>query len=494
MSKSQALPSLLVNCSIRFGTSGVRGLVRELNDRICYAFTLAFLQHLEQLGELHPGDEVAIGGDLRESTGRILLAVGLAISDRGYHPRACGRLPSPALALYGLEHRAATVMVTGSHIPDDRNGIKFTRARGEILKADERSIIGQQVTLPDCFDAAGQLQPGYVPDELPESDAAARGYVRRWLEGFAPSLLRGCRLGLYEHSAVGRDLLNEILTGLGAEVVRFGRSDAFIPVDTEAIRPEDVELARRWANEQRFDTILSTDGDSDRPLISDERGRWLRGDVAGILCARFLGADVVVTPVSCNTAVEACDWFSDVRRTRIGSPYVIEAMDQAVAEGARTVVGYEANGGFLIATDIERTEVKLRALPTRDPVVVQLSLLALARDREVALSELLGEVPERFTASDRLQQFPTERSAARLQNLIQGGRAAIEESWGPHFGSVRSTDVTDGLRVTFASGEILHLRPSGNAPEFRCYAEAATDARAREMTSIALSVLETWRG
>jgi phosphomannomutase len=45
---------------------------------------------------------------------------------------------------------------------------------------------------------------------------------------------------------------------------------------------------------------------------------------------------------------------------------------------------------------------------------------------------------------------------------------------------------TDGLRITFANEEVIHLRPSGNAPEFRCYAEAASDERAREITALVL--------
>jgi len=46
---------------------------------------------------------------------------------------------------------------------------------------------------------------------------------------------------------------------------------------------------------------------------------------------------------------------------------------------------------------------------------------------------------------------------------------------------------TDGLRIIFTNEEIIHLRPSGNAPEFRCYAEAKTDARAREITASVLA-------
>ncbi len=139
-----------------------------------------------------------------------------------------------------------------------------------------------------------------------------------------------------------------------------GRSEKFIPVDTEAIRPEDVQLARGLGGKTgKFDAIVSADGDSDRPLVSDEHGNWLRGDIAGILCAKFLEADSISTPVSCNTAVEKCGWFREIRRTRIGSPFVVASMMEATAAGAKRVVGYEANGGFLLNSDIEARREKI---------------------------------------------------------------------------------------------------------------------------------------
>src|SRR5690606_37045572 len=128
---------------------------------------------------------------------------------------------------------------------------------------------------------------------------ALRAFRERYLQAFPAQCLQGTRIGVYGHSAVGRDVLVELYRELGAEVTPLGFSEKFVPVDTEAIRSEDVELALEWANSGDFDTIVSTDGDSDRPLISDERGRWIRGDVAGIVTARYLGADAVATPVSC---------------------------------------------------------------------------------------------------------------------------------------------------------------------------------------------------
>jgi len=72
----------------------------------------------------------------------------------------------------------------------------------------------------------------------------------------------------------------------------------------------------------------------------------VRGDVLGILVAAYLRADVVAAPVSCNTAIEKSGLFPRVLRTRIGSPYVVAALRQALEDGARRAVGFEANGGF----------------------------------------------------------------------------------------------------------------------------------------------------
>jgi phosphomannomutase len=346
------------------------------------------------------------------------------------------------------------------------------------------------VDLPDHFGKDGLFRE---PAPLGPLDAEAElVYLHRWTEAFPPDCLKGKRIGLYGHSAVGRDLLYRIYTNLGAEVEKLGYTDKFVPVDTEAIRPEDVELALRWSEEYAFDAIISTDGDGDRPLISDEQGKWLRGDVAGILCARYFGADVVVTPVSCNTAVEKCEAFNKVIRTRIGSPYVIEEMLRAANEGARRVVGYEANGGFLTASPISVDSGILEPLPTRDAVIVHLGILCASGQRALPISQLMAELPQRFTASNKLKEFATERSNAKILELLEGGTEGIEASF-RELGPVANIDNTDGLRMTFESGEVLHLRPSGNAPELRCYSEADSDTRAKEVNETGIRVMETWR-
>ena len=486
-----SIQELMVCSGVAFGTSGARGLATAMTDRVCYAYTKGFLQYLEGIGELNrAGERVAVGGDFRPSTDRVMAAVCRAADDMGYRAVNCGKVPSPAVALFGLENKIPAMMITGSHIPDDRNGIKFNKVTGEVLKEDEKGMSSQVVELDDALFGADGNFVKVTP--LPEvSPVAGENYVMRYLNYFSHDALNGLRIGVYQHSAVGRDVLVKILSHLGAEVTPLGRSEKFIPVDTEAIRPEDVQLAHEWAATGKFDALVSADGDSDRPLVSDENGNWLRGDVAGILCAKYLEADSISTPVSCNTAVEKCGWFKEIRRTRIGSPFVVSSMIQASAAGAKRVVGYEANGGFLLNSDIESGGRKLRALPTRDAVIVMLGILLLAQSQNKKVSELAAGLPARFTASDRLKNFATEKSRAILAGFNSGSaaadQAAIEKMFGSICGPVAGLNRTDGLRIVFVNEEVIHLRPSGNAPEFRCYAEAATDARARDITAKALA-------
>ena len=462
------IQQMMADSGVAFGTSGARGLVSQMSDDVCAAYTLAFLQGL---GLNRAGQRIALGIDLRPSSPAIARACAAAIRQAGCAVDYCGVLPTPALALHSLAEGIPAIMVTGSHIPFDRNGIKFYTALGEISKADEAAIAGATVEV------------GALDGDLPAANPLAlENFRRRYTDLFPTDLLQGWRVGVYEHSSAARDVLKQILADLGAEVIGLERTDTFVPIDTEAVGEEDRQRGRTWAAQYQLDALLSTDGDGDRPLIGDETGDWLRGDVVGLLCARFLGADTVVTPVSCNTAIELSGWFQQVIRTRIGSPYVIAGMEQA----SGGVAGFEANGGFLAGTNLRINGQALAALPTRDSILPALALLAMARQQGCKLSGLARGLPQRFTASDRLQNFAVADSRALLARL-QASDDAYRSLWGDALGAVVKRDTTDGLRLTFANGDIAHLRPSGNAPELRCYAEADSEARAQRLVQETLA-------
>jgi phosphomannomutase len=233
---------------------------------------------------------------------------------------------------------------------------------------------------------------------------------------------------------------------------------------------------------------VSTDGDADRPLISDASGAFLRGDLVGAITAKSLGADAIVTPVTSNSALEASGTFRTVLRTRVGSPYVIEGMAEASNSGAKAVVGFEANGGVLLGSDIVRDGRRLAALPTRDAMLPILCALREIVAQGRSLADIGAAFVFKAAASNRLKDVATDRSAAFVSRLQQD-EAFLSELMAPLEG-VAGVNSRDGLRIMAKNGEVVHFRPSGNAPELRVYVEAGTEERAAGLLEWGLAVAQ----
>jgi phosphomannomutase len=378
---------------------------------------------------------------------------------------------------------------------------------------------------------------------LPQLDSAAEAaYVRRYLSSFNSGGLTGFRVLVYQHSAVGRDILPRILRELGAEVVIAGRSETFIPIDTENITDEQLNRLEEFAAEARrepLQAIVSTDGDSDRPLVTavlpaaeiapgGRRVRFLPGDLLGIVVTEYLGADAAAVPISANDAVERRLRERKVllAKTKIGSPYVVSALDELRGAGnAQRVVGWEANGGFLTGSDIMLSGGTLAALPTRDSTLPILANLFAAAEQGIGLSALWDRLPARFGRAGLLDNFPVAASQAILAQLIPTGDAIDVEFHGAEhvvdrsrtgatpaplavsatkdwqkckatlarfftpavgFDDIARINALDGVRVYFDNGDIAHIRPSGNAPQLRIYANSDSQARADQIVELGL--------
>jgi phosphomannomutase len=457
----------------KFGTSGLRGLVTELTPELVGDHVRAFLAACPHGGAVH------VGRDLRPSSPDIADVVIDAVRATGLDAVDCGAVPTPALALEAMAQGHGAVMITGSHIPADRNGLKFYVPTGEIGKDDESAIQANLGATPATGSRGGLTQ---------SSDTMA-AYVARYERAFGPGALSGLRIGIYEHSSVARDAMRDVVAALGATPVPLARSETFIPVDTEAVDPEVRAQIVAWCAEHALDAVISTDGDADRPLVADAAGRVVPGDVLGALTARALGAEVICTPVSSNSMIDRMPDFARIEKTRIGSPFVIAAMEAVrAADPNARVVGYEANGGFLLGFTASLDEGTLAPLMTRDCLLPILAPLAAARGRGVTLADLVADLPDVFTAADRVKEVPTEASRALIDRLARD--AAARRTFFEGMGPEAEVDLTDGLRVRFDGGRTVHLRPSGNAPECRCYAEADTAEEAQELVERHLAKLK----
>ncbi len=530
--------------SLEFGTSGLRDKVTAMTDMECYINTRGFILFLEERGELNASDkDIALGGDLRSSTPRIMTAVSLAIKHSGYIALFCGRVPTPTLAYYAMCKCVPGIMVTGSHIPDDRNGVKFTKKHGEVLKNDEADILRnverariseyEKPLQESLFDENGMLNEIYnLPEAEFETDSINM-YVNRYLEVFKDKPLSHKKIVLYQHSAVGRDIVQEIFEALGADIVPIERSDKFIPVDTEKVSIDTTSLLQKASREHKPFAIITTDGDSDRPLLADENGRFLPGDKLGALVSMFLNPDFVSIPISANDAVVSSleERGIKVMQTRIGSPYIIDAMNCEIKRNPSSkVAGWECNGGFLIGSDWAIDDSFLRPLPTRDAVLPLISVLLLAVKDNMTVSELItSRLPKRYTHADVIDNktpgceiytaemgktiikmlSPASSDISQVDFTEEGIKTNgvdcstesvhnliwIKEKLCNYFTNERGfTDIVsinyiDGIRIVFSDNDVAHLRPSGNAPEFRIYATSDIQEAANRIVGKIIEII-----
>jgi phosphomannomutase len=533
---------------LKFGTSGRRGLVIDLTQLEIYTNVLAEIRYLQSLplseGGIKYGDDFYYAYDLRPSStryvennrGGLCQAVEQALKDGGMRPLNLGAIPTPALTYFALQKGKGSIMVTGSHIPFDRNGYKLNTSKGELMKKDEQPInelvvltrekLMEQPISESLFDEHGMLRNKTLNLE-PILSEARSAYIQRFLDFFEGETLQGMTILAYQHSAVGRDLLVEIFEKFGANVISAGRSETFVPIDTEAIDQAQLDVVQKLydqAGQSSIDAVISTDGDSDRPLIlapRDNKLCFFGGDLLGMIVAQFLRADAAVVPVSANDAIDYGSLAEITEpKTKIGSPYVIAGMQLAIDKGRSHVCGWEANGGFLTGSDMKRNGKVLSALPTRDAMLPLLCALFAAKNKQMTLPDLFATLPKRYSRAALLRNFPRSTSLKIIERFsppdtimrdvsfdasghivvrdsknsrlnttqshageIKGIRSELESIFSADrgFGPIVRINYTDGVRMYFGNGDVAHFRPSGNADELRIYAIADQQERADDI-------------
>lgn len=406
---------------LRFGTSGIRGKDEELNDIQVYIATKAFLNSMLNSG-LRNTKRVALAGDFRPSTPRILKSIGFAIIETGLFIDYLGKIPTPTLAYYGFSNKILSIMVTGSHNPYGENGVKFNKQEDELLKEDEKRIleelnnirlIEQSKTLNESlFDEKGYFKPyeslnednknkmDFVSIALSNSNKIAQQiFIERYKRAFE-NKLSGIKLVFYQHTAVGRDLIPKIFESLGAEVIVVEKNDEknnFVALDTEDLDDKIIIKMKDHAIKNDCEIAITTDGDSDRPamvVVDKKTGKYefIRGDKLNVLGLLNLKPDFVSCPISANKKVIEVlrKKGIEVKHTKIGSPYVIKAMKDKL-EGDKEIeaYGFEVNGGGLLG-NTKRYE--LDPLPTRDAILPIILVLINSIENNMKVSETLKNI------------------------------------------------------------------------------------------------------
>ncbi|MBU1894837.1 MAG: hypothetical protein KJ983_03375, partial [Candidatus Omnitrophica bacterium] len=492
-----------------FGTSGIREIVKFLMDKKCYAIADGLIYYFTEMGEITLAEGknlMAIAGDLRPSTDRITLMQIASAIKHGFKVINGGNIPTPAIVNYGMYSPLGamiSLMVTASHCPVlpkniEQNGIKPNRTTGEVLKEDERRILKQvrEALEIECmkpekenmFGKLGMRKKSKLSEEQKKWLEKAREildevntnpaemYVER-NELFGKIFDETDKVPFIEHMSVGRDIIKTIFDKIGINYFSEERNKKWkekLVVDTEDVRPglEDVvkRTVDKYAEKQiKIKGICTVDGDTDRPALFTEDGTFIYGDKTGYLTCEYIcnlesmkdkKMFVAVTATVSRAVVQRLkDIGCEVAQVKIGSPYVVKAMEDRLAKAKEAneeiiVCGFERNGGFLLGSDIMLDSGKvLKALPTRDAMLPIIAAFHLAKQNNMTLGQLVDD------------RFSGQYASFSWSGLVQAtdlGCEAYTATMGQAIMRSFSPVELDTIRIEFLEGaKILYTKKGG---------------------------------
>ncbi len=401
-----------------FGTDGVRGRAGELPMTVSFALRLgaATSELLHARGIERP--TVAVGQDTRVSSAMLAAAFAAGLASRGADVLDLGVVPTPAVAhLVTALGATAGAMISASHNPFEDNGIKLFDARGfKLADADESAVEMRLAALtasddlglaPCTRDGVGSIRR-YAHEQ--------RHYVRHLLAS-AP-YLDGLRVGLDAAHGAAWQVAPQVFKQIGArlDVINAAPDGRNINVACGSMHPQAIteRIARAG-----LDIGVTFDGDADRALMVDARGRLVTGDHMLAICAVVRRESAVVATSMTNLGVERWLEGQGVRleRVKVGDRYVFERL---LADGLR--LGGEQSGHLLF----------LDKATTGDGILSALQVLAACRTSGVRLDAWVDQIP---MYPQRIESVTVGNGARddvardeRVQRALDEARAALGET------------------------------------------------------------------
>lgn len=286
---------------------------------------------------------------------------------------------------------------------------------------------------------------------MAKSDNKAMESYKKMLLNLANLPLPFLRIAVDAGNGCQTKVMPAILKKLGIKLRVINNSlnpRYFIARDTET--KEAAEPLQKLMKKERFDVGVIYDGDGDRVVFVDKNANFVPGDYTGSLIGKYSKSKILVTPINTSQVVNYLN--KKIIRTRVGSPYVVEAMKK---NGA--LFGFEANGGG-ISKDI---------MMSRDGGSTTIKILNLIKKTGKPFEKLLATLPKFYLYRTKVA-CPRELN----QTIIKEAKK--------NFGGIKIEDI-DGLKIWADKSSWILFRPSSNAPEFRVFAESKTEKGAEKL-------------
>jgi phosphomannomutase/phosphoglucomutase len=441
-----------------FGTNGIRGVVGDLmTPDFVSKMSSAIASYMLEKGTMVIGSDSRLSSpSIKENVISSFLAQGIEVIDLGV-------VPTP-LVQYAVPHLQANmgIAVTASHNPPEFNGIKVIDSDG--IEID----IPKQKGIEDIYETET-----FQIEKIEDKNNVTRmnlisDYVNQIISFVDVDLIQKRKLAAVVDggNAVGGVVTPYILGKLGVRVVSVNcQLDGKFP--GRSVEPDPAKLSTMGfvANQTTAHFSIAHDGDADRAIFGDEKGKVYFGDKSITLFEKWILENSdnkqFVTPVSSSSAVVdiAEELGGTVTWTPVGCIYVSRKM---IADNC--ILGGEENGGLFYAPHQS----------VRDGMMAAALMANILAETQEPLSSLISKLPQYHQIKEKINCPNTmkERVMAYIQNNVQADEIIT----------------LDGVKLIFTEGWIL-IRPSGTEPIFRIFVEARNEEQAERLLKQGLDLV-----
>ena len=418
-----------------FGTDGIRGVAGEFPLDETTVATIGRSLVLNLAHELGRSPRILIGRDTRESGPQIEFALARGATAAGATVQSAGVITTPGVAyITRATPFDAGVVISASHNPYQDNGIKVFSPSGKKLPDEMERRIEARVAAATGQSVSPYHQTGEL-DWLHDQEEREKGYQESYINYLATDVgrglkLKGLRLALDCANGAASAIAPELFDRMGAEVEVLSAQPDGRNIN-EACGSLHQEGLQRAVVDRGLDLGIAFDGDADRALFVDAKGRLVDGDGTLLVLANYLkkrgqlAGGLVVATVMSNVGLEIAlrDRGIELIRTLVGDRYVLEEL---LARGAK--LGGEQSG-HIIFPDISLAG---------DGMITAIELLRALGDSGLALEQLAAQMTRypQLLVNVRVRSKPpfdtlpeVKAESQRVEHELQGrGRLLIRYS------------------------------------------------------------------
>lgn len=420
-----------------FGSSGIRGVVGE-------DFTVELAERLgEAVGSMH--GRIVLGRDTRTTGPMISQALVCGAAAVGAEVHDAGMVSTPTLARAAGSFGCG-IMVTASHNPAQYNGVKLWNPDGAAFDTPQMEAVEARLTNP--AEVRGWRHVG--------RSFPLEGAERSHLEAIVSSVGTSTASAVVDCGCGATFRVSPLtLREMGCSVLSLNaQPDGFFPGRTPEPTEDQLADLKAAVLRREADVGIAHDGDGDRMVAVDDRGRFVDGDRLIALFASAMGARGVVAPMDASMVLD--EMVGRVERCKVGDVYVAEALKRTGLD-----FGGEPSGTYIFP----------RHTYCPDGVLAGALLARMASEQPI--SERLDALPSFPVAreSHRFEARQKEEVRDRLRQAVEGL-------------DCDRLLTLDGFRAEFPDGWML-LRLSGTEPKLRVSVEARDREELARLTAIA---------